>query len=72
MTSGKKDKQVYMIKNLEELNFKYDTLVKYIAVKLSIPEQEVYKTIDETYDKLKREEQENYYKKLYGEDTFEH
>ena len=72
MTSGKKDKQVYMIKNLEELNFKYDTLVKYIAVKLSIPEQEVYKTIDETYDKLKREEQENYYKKLYGEEKIEH
>ena len=61
-----------MIKNLEELNFKYDTLVKYIAVKLCIPEQEVYKTIDETYDKLKREEQENYYKKLYGEEKIEH
>jgi len=72
MMNGKKDKQDCMIKNLKELNFKYETLVKYIALKLSMPEEEVYKTIDETYDKLKDQELESYCKKLYGEEKIEH
>lgn len=60
------------ITRLAELEFKYETLVRYTAMKMFLPPEEISKIIDETYDKLKREEQENYYKKLYGEDTFEH
>lgn len=60
------------ITRLAELEFKYETLVRYTAMKMFLSPEEISKIIDETYDKLKREEQENYYKKLYGEDTFEH
>jgi len=60
------------ITRLAELEFKYETLVRYTAMKMFLQPEEISKIIDETYDKLKREEQENYYKKLYGEDTFEH
>ena len=60
------------ITRLAELEFKYETLVRYSAMKMFLQPEEISKIIDETYDKLKREEQENYYKKLYGEDTFEH
>lgn len=60
------------ITRLAELEFKYETLVRYTAMKMFLPPEEISRIIDETYDKLKREEQENYYKKLYGEDTFEH
>lgn len=60
------------ITRLAELEFKYETLVRYTAMKMFLQPEEISEIIDETYDKLKREEQENYYKKLYGEDTFEH
>ena len=60
------------IDRLAELEFKYETLVKYTAMKMFLPPEQISKIIDETYDKLKREELEEYCKKLYGEDTFEH
>ena len=60
------------IDRLAELEFKYETLVKYTAMKMFLPPEQIYKIIDETYDKLRRKELEEYCKKLYGEDTFEH
>ena len=60
------------ITRLAELEFKYETLIRYTAMKMFLPPEQISKIIDETYDKLKREEQENYYKKLYGEEKIEH